>query len=198
MERAQSSRKERELTPEAFTKLLAILDPDPETAGGKYEQLRRKLIKFFEWRGSFISDELADETLNRLARKIDEGVEIEKNVFALSLGIARFVLLETLKRPDNKRVEMKELITVALPPEPWEEDEDLWVVCLRECLRGVSEENRELIIEYYQDEGHARINERKMLATGLGISLNALFSRAKRTRDKLEQCVARCVKRKSK
>jgi hypothetical protein len=114
MERAQSSRKKRELTPEAFTKLLAILDPDPETAGGKYEQLRRKLIKFFEWRGSFISDELADETLNRLARKIDEGEEIEKNVFALSLGIARFVLLETLKRPDNNRVEMKELATVAI------------------------------------------------------------------------------------
>jgi DNA-directed RNA polymerase specialized sigma24 family protein len=198
MERAQSSRKERELTPEAFTKLLAILDSDPETAGGKYEQLRRKLIKFFEWRGSFISDELADETLNRLARKIDEGKEIEKNVFALSLGIARFVLLETLKRPDNKRVEMKELATVVAPPERREEDDDLWVVCLRECLSGVSEENRELIIEYYQGEGRARIDEHKMLATRLGVSLNTLFSRAKRTRDKLEECVRRCVKKKSK
>src|SRR5262245_4921319 len=198
MERAQSSRKERELTPGAFTKLLAILDPDPETAGGKYEQLRRKLIKFFEWRGSFISDELADETLNRLARKIDEGEEVEKNVFALSLGIARFVLLETLKRPDNRRAEMKELATIAAPSGRGEEDDDLWAVCLRECLRGVSEENRELIIEYYQDEGRARIDDRKMLAARLGISLNALFSRAKRTRDKLEKCVRRCVKRKSK
>src|SRR5262245_25619951 len=198
MDRAQSSRKERDLTAEAFSKFLAILDPDPEAAGGKYEKLRRKLIKFFEWRGSFISDELADETLNRLARKIDEGEEIEKNVFALSLGIARFVLLETLKRPDNKRVEMKELTTVAAPRERREEDDNLWVVCLRECMRGVSEENRELIIEYYQDEGRARIDDRKVLAAGLGISLNALFSRAKRTRDKLEECVARCVKRKSK
>jgi DNA-directed RNA polymerase specialized sigma24 family protein len=198
MERAQSSRKERELTPEAFTKLLAILDPDPETAGGKYEKLRGRLVKFFELRGSFISDELADETLNRLARKIDEGEEIEKNVFALSLGIARFVLLESFKRPDNRRMEMKELTKVAAPPEPWEEDDDLWVDCLRECLRGVSEENRELIIEYYQDEGRARIDERKMMAASLGISLNALFSRAKRTRDKLEDCVTRCVKRKSK
>jgi DNA-directed RNA polymerase specialized sigma24 family protein len=198
MERAQSYRKERELTPEAFTKLLAILDPDPETAGGKYEQLRRKLIKFFEWRGSFISDELADETLNRLARKIDEGEEIEINVFALSLGIARFVLLETLKRPDNKRVEMKELATVAAPRERREEDDDLWAVCLRECLSGVSEENRHLIIEYYQDEGRARIDDRKKLAANLGIPLNALFMRAKRTRDKLEECVTRCVKRKSK
>lgn len=198
METAQSPRKRRELTPEAFTKLLAILAPDPEAAGGEYEKLRRQLIKFFEWRGSFIPDELADETLNRLARKIDEGEEIEKNVYALSLGIARFVLLESLKRPENRRVEMKELAAVAAPPEPWEADDDLWEVCLRECLRRVSEENRELIIEYYQDEGRARVDERKMLAARLGISLNALFSRARRTRDKLEECVTRCVKRKSK
>jgi len=198
MEKAQSPRKEWELTPEAFTKLMAILDPDPETAGGKYEKLRGRLVKFFELRGSFISEELADETLNRLTRKIDEGEEIEKNVYALSLGIARFVLLENFKRPDNRRMEMKELTTVAAPPERWEEDDDLWVDCLRECLRGVSEKNRELIIEYYQDEGRARIDERKMMAASLGISLNALFARAKRTRDKLEDCVMRCVKRKSK
>lgn len=197
MEREQLSVKERELTPESFTKLLAILDPDPETAGGKYEKVRRQLIKFFECRGSFISDELADETLNRLARKIDEGEEIEKNVYALSLGIARFVLLESLKSPENRRVEMKELATVAAPPGSWEADDELWEVCLRECLRGVSKENRELIIEYYEDEGRARVDERKMLAARLGISLNALVNRAKRTRDKLEECVTRCVKRKS-
>ena len=191
-------RKERELTPKAFTHLLAKLDPDPEMAGEKYEKLRRHLIKFFECRGSFISDELADETLNRLARKIDEGEEIEKNVFAFSLGIARFVLLETLKRPDNRRADMKELVTVAVPSALREEDVDPWVVCLRECLRSVSEENQELIIEYYQDEGRARIDDRKILAARLGISPNALFSRAKRTRDKLEECVTRCVKRKSK
>lgn len=198
MEKAQLSRKERDLTPEAFTKFLAILDPDPDVAGGKYEELRRQLIKFFEWRGALFQDELADETLNRLARKIDEGEEIEKNVIALSLGIARFVFLETLKRPDNRRTEMKELSTVAALPERREEDDDLWTVCLRECLLGVSDENRALIIEYYQDEGRARIDDRKILAARLGLSLNALFSRAKRTRDKLEDCVTRCVKRKSK
>jgi DNA-directed RNA polymerase specialized sigma24 family protein len=198
MERAQSSRKERELKPEAFTKLLAELDPDPETAGGKYEELRLQLIRFFEWRGALFQEELADETLNRLARKIGEGEEIEKNVLAFSLGIARFVFLESLKRPENKRVEMKGLANIAARPERWEEGDDLWVVCLRECMRRVSEENRELIIEYYQDEGRAKINERKMLAARLGISLNALFSRARRTRDKLEECARRCVKKKSK
>src|SRR5215510_7133114 len=144
MESVSSPEKERELTPKAFTKLLAKLSADPEIAGVEYEDLRRRLIKFFEWRGSFFPEELADETLDRTARKIDEGEKIEKNVTALALGIARFVFLEKFKRPDSRRAGMEELASVAAPPEHRAENDDLWVACLRECLRDLSEENREL------------------------------------------------------
>jgi DNA-directed RNA polymerase specialized sigma24 family protein len=194
MESVSSPEKERGLTPKAFTKLLAKLSADPEIAGSEYEELRRRLIKFFEWRGAFFPEDLADETLNRTARKIDEGEVIEKNVIALALGVAHFVYLETSKHPDNRRTTMEELIPVAAPPERRGDDEDLREVCLRECLRGLSKENRELIIEYYRGEGRAKIEDRKALAEELGISLNALFSRAKRIRDRLERCVMRCVK----
>ena len=185
------------MTPEAFAKLLAKLAPDPETGGRKYEELRRQLIKFFEWRGSYLPDELADETLNRLARKIDEGAEIEKNVTALALGIARFVFLESSRHPENRRVEMEELTSLAATPEYRAEDDDLWLLCLKECLQGISKRNRELIIEYYQEEKSAKIDIRKTLAARQGISLNALFSRTKRIRDKLEQCVTRCLESKT-
>ena len=195
-ENVSSPERERELTSKAFTKLLAKLSADPDIAGSEYEELRRRLIKFFEWRGAFFPEDLADETLNRTARKIDEGAEIEKNVIALALGVARFVFLEASKHPDNKRTALEELIPVAAPPENRGDDDDLWVACLRECLRRLPEENRLLIIEYYQEEGRAKIEDRKALAEKLGISLNALFSRAKRIRDKLEQCVTQCVKRK--
>ncbi|HKQ73804.1 MAG TPA: hypothetical protein VJ810_08770 [Blastocatellia bacterium] len=195
-ESVSSPEKERGLTSKAFTKLLAKLSSDPEIAGIEYEELRRRLIKFFEWRGAFFPEDLADETLNRTARKIDEGAEIEKNVIALALGVARFVFLETSKHPDNKRTTLEELIPVAAPPEYQGDDDDLRVACLRECLRGLPEEHRLLIIEYYQEDGRAKIEDRKALATKLGISLNALFSRAKRIRDRLEQCVTQCVRRK--
>src|SRR5262245_31759818 len=196
MESVSSPEKERELTFIAFTKLLANLSADPEIAGVEYEDLRRRLIKFFEWRGAFFPEELADETLNRTARKIDEGEKIEKNVIALALGVAHFVFLETSRRPDNRRAQMEELIPVAAPPEHQVEDDDLRVVYLKECLRGLSKESRELIIEYYGEEGRAKIEDRKALAEKLGISLNALFSRAKRIRDRLEQCVTRRLKTK--
>jgi DNA-directed RNA polymerase specialized sigma24 family protein len=196
MEIVSSPENERELTPKAFTKLLAKLSADPEVAGVEYEELRRRLIKFFEWRGAFFPEDLADETLNRTARKIDRGDEIEKNVIALALGVAHFVFLETSRRPDNRRAEIEELITVAAPPEHRVEDDDLRAAYLRECMRGLSKDSRELIIEYYREEGRAKIEDRKALAEELGISLNALFSRAKRIRDRLEQCVKRRLKRK--
>ena len=198
MKETTSFGKERELTPEDLKRLLTRLAPDPEVAGGKYEELRRQLIKFFEWRGSFFPDELADETINRLAQKIKEDKEIKKGINALALGIARFVFLESLKRPDRRRVEMEVLTDVAAPPEQRDEDDDLWLACLKECLRSITDENREIILEYYQDERRAKIDDRRLLAAKLGISPNGLFSRARRIRDKLEQCVSRCVKRKSK
>src|SRR5262245_12779319 len=142
MDSVSSPEKERELTSKAFTKLLAELSADPEVAGANYEELRRRLIKFFEWRGAFFSEDLADETLNRTARKIDEGEEIEKNVIALALGIANFVFLEATKHPDSKRATMEELIPIAAPPENRGEDADLREICLRECLRALSKENR--------------------------------------------------------
>jgi len=188
--------RERELTPKAFTKLLAKLSTDPEIAGGEYEELRRRLIKFFEWRGSLFPEDLADETLNRTARKIDGDEEIEKNVIALALGVAHFVFLETSKRPDYRRVSLEDLIPVAAPPEHRLEDDELRVAYLRECLRSLPKESRELIIEYYREEGRAKIEDRKVLAEKLGISLNALFSRAKRIRDRLELCVTRRLNRK--
>ena len=72
-----SSKTKWTLTAEAFAKLLACLDPDAETAGEKYEAIRQKLVKFFDWRGAHFPEDCADETLNRVTRKIDEGDVIQ-------------------------------------------------------------------------------------------------------------------------
>src|SRR5215211_2074555 len=85
----------------AFDKLLTRFDPDPERAGQKYEQLRAGIIKYFECRGSAFPDELADETINRVARKVVEGAEIpESNFSSYFYGVARNVFKEHLRSPD--------------------------------------------------------------------------------------------------
>src|SRR5215468_3217168 len=99
---------ERELTAQAFIKLLARLGDDEEQAAKKYEDLRHTLIRSFEWRGAPFPEEHADETLNRLARKLDEGVEI-RSLDDYAYTVARLVWLETLKGADKRRAPLDEI-----------------------------------------------------------------------------------------
>jgi DNA-directed RNA polymerase specialized sigma24 family protein len=191
-ESSQQSHREWILTEEAFAKFLTCLDPNPASAGEKYEALRESLVKFLDWRGASFPEELADETFNRVTRKLDEG-EIIRDLPTYCHGVARLVFLQSLERPDSKRVELEKLPPIAVSaPEP-----DLTETrreCLNRCLRQLSVENRELIIEYYRKEKREKIDHRAALAQRLGIPVNALRSRAQRIRDKLERCIRRCCK----
>jgi len=185
------------LTSEAFTKLLARLDPDRERAGEKYEDLRRTLIKFFEWRGAPFPEDHADETLNRVARKLDEGVEV-KNVGGYCYEVARRVCLEVRRGNDSRRdpLETDPHNTASADAADSALERELLLDCLEKCLSRLPDESRALIVEYYQDEKRDRIGRRKALAEALGLRREALANRAQRLRDKLEQCVTRCFNKK--
>jgi DNA-directed RNA polymerase specialized sigma24 family protein len=178
------------LTQDAFDLLLAQLDADRHEAGNKYEVLRRKLMKFFEWRGCSCPDDLADETMNRVARNLEAGEQIH-NFVAYCVGTARHVFLESLRTRQRERdlQDMQQsLPTLA-------EDPDLRLGCLECCLRELSQEDFKLIVQYYEDNKQARIKARRNLAAQLEIPLNALRIRTHRIRVRLEDCVAKCVRR---
>ena len=65
--------------------------------------------------------------------------------------------------------------------------------CLETCLASLPADARTLILEYYQDQRRQKIDRRVRLATQLGLSANALRSRAQRVRDRLERCVRACA-----
>ncbi len=180
------------MTQEAFERLLAKLDADRELAGQKYVRLRLKLVKYFEWRGAAFPDREADTTLNRVARRIEEGQEVQ-NVGAYCYGVARLVFSEALRAQQRER----EALECAAQPEAQGGEADLDAEvrseCLSRCLQALPEESRELIIEYYDDERGKKIERRKRLAARLGIPLNALRIRAHRIRVSLQECVRECV-----
>jgi DNA-directed RNA polymerase specialized sigma24 family protein len=178
------------LTEEAFAKFLACLDPDPARAGEKYEALREALVKFLDWRGALFPEELVDETFNRVTRKLEEGETIS-DAPTYCHGVARLVFLQSLEHPGAKRVELEELSMIAIPKPDLT---DVRREFLNHCLRQLSAENRDLIIEYYRKDGRQKIDHRTSMAEGLGIQLNALRSRAQRIRDRLERCVMRRLK----
>ena len=169
-----------------FDKLLARLDPDRERAGQLYEEMRLKLLKFFMWKNCPEADIHADDALDRVARKLDEGTEIQ-NLNAYAYQVARYIVLEQYRQPAPADPGLHE------PPSP--EPPPPRMHCLEECLTILSLPDRELILAYYEGEGGAKIEKRKELAQELEISTTALKIRACRIRTKLETCINGCMKR---
>jgi len=188
---------ERELTAQAFIRLLERLGDNEEQAAQKYEDLRHTLIRSFEWRGAPFPEEHTDETFNRLARKLDSGVEI-RDISDYSYEVARLVSLEALKKGHTRREQLNEVEHETVAPDTSDEmaEKEDRLTCLDNCLEALPSENRELIMEYYCDEKRGQIDRRKDLAARLGLRRDALANRAQRLRDKLEQCVTRCLKKK--
>lgn len=199
----ESLKKGWVLTPEAFERLLLSLNPDPEVAASRYEVIRKKLITFFECRGCRDSTDYADETINRVARRLSEGVEIyTQDPSSYFYGVARNLIQEywedpsRLSKPLDNTASMRALS--APPDDAFERQRrqlllDRQFECLEKCLGYLPDHNRELIIEYYQGDGNQKIRNRKQLAAHLSIPLNALRIRALRIRQKLEECVGNCL-----
>lgn len=185
----------RGLTAGAFSSLLTRLGPDAERAGSAYEHLRRALVSFFAWRGAATPEECADETLDRLATRLEEGTVVE-DLPRFARGIARLVLLEHWRRPDARGVPLegagsRRQVMAERRPEP--AADDALAECLDRCLGELAPDSRALILEYYLADGRNRIDTRKRLARALGVSESALRNRAQRLRDQLERCITGCV-----
>lgn len=183
----------RTITAERFAALLARLDPDPDRAAAEYERLRRALIKFFDWRGHTAPDDCADETLDRLARKLGDTAVGDVNRYAY--GIARLVLLEQQRlpvlAPIGPEADSARVPPPAMPDEA-SRDEQMRD-CFEGCLDRLPRRDHELVVAYYEGERGARIANRQRLAAAFELSDNALRSRVQRLRDQLERCVRTCM-----
>jgi DNA-directed RNA polymerase specialized sigma24 family protein len=178
-----------EFTATALERLLARLDADADRAAEAYEALRLTLTRFFDWRGAHFPDECADEAINRLARRLDEGAEVD-DPRGYALGIARMVLMERSRSPQLRQDELDEQTPAPVPVSTGEPPH--LHDCLDTCLAALPAESRTLILEYYQDQRRLKIDRRVRLASELGLTAQALRSRAQRVRDRLERCVRGC------
>jgi DNA-directed RNA polymerase specialized sigma24 family protein len=182
---------DRTLTAAGLARLLARLDPDADKAALEYERLRRTLVRFFDWRDIGPSDECADETFDRLARRLDGGTTVE-DVPTYLYGIARMVLLERRRRPPLDPLDERD-DRVAVAATPPDEDRERVSLCLDRCLAELPPDSQSLVLRYYEGERHSKIDNRRRLAATLGLSDNALRSRVQRLRDRLELCIQQCT-----
>lgn len=182
----------RDLTRESLDALLALLDSDRERAGEQYELLRAKLVRIFEWRGADSPEEHADETLDRVARKIGEG-EAVRDVHAFAGGVARLIWLESVKRERRASAALEQMP----PREEAAVESDARLECFESCLGKLPDDARSLVVEYYREERGAKIEARKRLAASLGLQHGALRLRVHRLCAQLEKCVGDCLKKSS-
>ena len=186
-------KKEWEMTPSAFGKLLACLHADYETAGEEYERIRQKLTIYFEGRRCSPADEHADEVINRVARKLDEGENV-RDLNRYVFGVARLLRLEILRQPQSEGESDESLGRLTVLPDvdpPVEGRMDF----LERCLNKLPPESKEMIVEYYQGERREKIDARGLLAKRYGLTTNGLKVRVCRIRAKLEDCINDCIRR---
>jgi DNA-directed RNA polymerase specialized sigma24 family protein len=175
------------LSASAFNRLLAILDEDRDAAAAAYGQLRQRIVGLHRWWGAFDPEALADLTLDRAARKLQEGATVDRADFGAYLrGVARMIFLEAARQP----------VPVALEHEPITdvtEADDAPLECLDQCLDKLPPDERRLVLRYY--EGDHAIPARQALARQMGVSATALRLRTHRLRVRLEGCVSDCLRR---
>jgi DNA-directed RNA polymerase specialized sigma24 family protein len=176
--------KEWNLTEDGFFKLLEWLDADADAAAIKYEKIRQKLIKIFAYRGCLIPEELADETIDRVVRKIDElKTNYTGDQRLYFYGVAQNIHREYLRKQMRQNI--------VLPTPPINETIEREHQCLEECLKKLPKAERLLILEYYRDEKQAKISRRKFLAGEM--SPNTLRKKTQRIREKLKNCINECL-----
>ena len=189
-----ATRQKWSLTQQAFDGLLAALHPDRDTAAERYLEIRRNLVRLFEWRGCSTPDEYADETINRCAKKLAEGEDI-RDVGTYSIGVGRMLVREMGRERAREALPLEEAPEPRTPPAQSEAGGDDRVECLKRCLTQLSEKNRDLILRYYQGDKGEKIRNRKVLTQLFGIPSNSLRMRALRLRERLHLCAEDCLQR---
>ncbi|SRR5581483_9700722 len=189
-----------ELTAAKFDGLLLRLDTDRNRAGEKYEEVRWKLVKFFQWGSCLEAEDLADETFNRVAEKLASNEEKIQDVVAFTWGIAKRIRQEAVRK-DAKTVGLLDLPSAdevladkrAAADAPYElPGNQNHLKCLRRCIQSFAPKDRRLLLTYHSPRGR-RIDGRRRLAQENGITMLALRVRANRLRFKLEECIKKCL-----
>jgi len=190
-------------TEASFRQLLNWLDEGADSGGERYLEMRRRLATYFDRRNCSAPDELADETLNRVTRRLEEqGCITDATPAHYCYIVAKFVLLEYFREPERSqraldaRAEEGGLqYGISSPPDPTGERQQRLLDYLEDCLNQLQPEEQELILHYYQGERREKIERRRGLALRLGLTMNALTIRACRIRNKVEACLKGCFEK---
>jgi RNA polymerase sigma factor (sigma-70 family) len=178
-----------ELTQDTLDELLSWLDPNREEAARKYKTLHDGLVKILRYRGCSEAEELADQTINVVARKLRViRQEYKGNPASYFYGVAKKLSMKHQIKAQKLTPLIDQGHTIANP----ESTDELAQNCLDSCLQQLSPEKRELVGRYFQEHTPA---QRETIAKQLGIRVSTLRVRVFRIVSELKKCVNKCIQR---
>jgi RNA polymerase sigma-70 factor (ECF subfamily) len=160
------------------TDLLAVLDPDPIRAAVRYQELRKQLVRFFEWRRHSDPEDAAQETLARGFRRVVAGVDTSPSgLHAFFFGIARNLVKEGWKA---RREELVDPVAWDSTPSSARHVERVEArLALTHYLSKLPSSERRLLVRYYT-------GDRDVLSRELGVTAGNLRVIVHRIRQKLD------------
>ena len=191
------------LTPESWSSLFDFLDPARPSregpgrdaaAASKFIEIRRKLECYFAARGCPDAEDLAIETMLRVAAK---GGQVDRAGFADATGyfygVARNVLHEWRRRQQSddaaRDAVRAELGRAAFPPTAaWDERERVHRYLAR-CLAKLGGRDSRRLLSYYGASGAASIAHHKQIAAEAGKSVNSLRIEVHKLRKAVRDCL---------
>ncbi|HET6974684.1 MAG TPA: hypothetical protein VFI24_00060 [Pyrinomonadaceae bacterium] len=164
-----------------FEQFLYWLGPDTDAAGRKYESIRGRLIMMFKARRCVFAEDLADATIERVARKLSDlsnGFTGDPALYFY--GVAKKIYLEHQRQAaiDYRRSQSSRAIDDGNP------DLEDMLAQLDQALTTIPRSDRELILRYYSGGEKSKIN-RRALAKQFGLGANALRLRVFRIRKEI-------------
>src|SRR5258707_4366084 len=184
-------REKPQLQDREFELLLTWLGDDSERGAHVYLEFhKRTTALFINWQ-SCAPEDLADETLSRLAHQLAEGKEIDQGSRSAYVhGIAKNIRrehwrsCEACKRQrirrddDNGNDPLDSLAAIdSLGVGEDAEEKKPQLQCLDECLEQMSAGERSLLLEYYSEDKTQKIVTRDRIAERLGVTGGALRQR---------------------
>ena len=202
-ERMAASLSGAALGPDSWDDLYDFLDPGrpekPErdrdaVAEAKCLELRRKLVVFFSARGCSEAEDLAVDTLLRVAARCrDVDVTGFGDRTGYFYGVARNVLHEWQRHEttdaEHREAFKSEWIRLPVTDAPSWDEPDTARRHLARCLAALTERARRLILSYYAEDRSAKIEHHRAMAAEFGRSVNSLRIEVHRIRKAVRECV---------
>jgi DNA-directed RNA polymerase specialized sigma24 family protein len=168
-----------------------------------YLMLRKRLVKYFEWRQVRDPGELTDEVFERLVKQLRNGVRLAPEAIVLyAWGIAKHVYSGYLRKEKTLaqvlcEVAANEQESRRISIQNIEPDAENLNLCLENCCTALSPEGSEVFFSYYPAAPELTQEEvfklRVELAKALGLTHSGLRVKVYRIREKLKTCVMKCI-----